>query len=184
MESFVKIEQLLDKQINLINGGKELELDCNVFKSSKGNNRDLLETIIEVLIDGNKQDLLKHPVVEAYLLAKWDKIWIYALMNLGFYVFFLCVLTYEVQPSKTHLGWSITLAVCLFIIVYRELSEMYSYKKWVNYLQFENLTEWLVIISTSFYLGFLWGDDKPNDRLDGSEETAENAGAWAMLFGK
>ena len=34
-----------------------------------------------------------------------------------------------------------------------------------------------------FLFGISLGDDKPNDRLDGSEETAENAGAWAMLFG-
>ena len=171
------LEKTLDAQISAVPGCDSLEFDFKIFDKTDDSNNDILSTILTKFIKGKNKHLLKHPIIEAYLLATWKSIFYLYLINLIFYLLFLIILTYWTFTYTVHKNndelWSI-LAIFLFCLISREILQMRTSMRWKDYLQFDNFMEWVVIASTIIFLIL----------LHNKSEGAVNAGAIAMLLGK
>ena len=89
------LKKILDSKLSNSNESNGTEFDITIF-----NETDIFSTIDEKITKGRHRDLLSHPLVEAFLLAKWDtiKFWYY-LNTLAYFVFIidLTFLLYFVQ---------------------------------------------------------------------------------------
>ena len=170
------LEKTLDSQISAVHGSDSLEFDFKIFDKTDDSNNDILSTILTKFIEGKNKHLLKHPIIEAYLLATWKSIKLLYLVNLSFYLLFLIILTYGTLTYTVHKNndewWSI-LAIFLFCLISREILQMRTSMRWNDYLQFDNFMEWIVITTTITFLIL----------LNNNSERAVNAGAIAMLLG-
>ena len=80
------LKKVLDSKINDSN----TEFDIAIFDED-----DIFSTIDEKISSGRYRDLLSHPLVEAFLLAKWDtKIKKLAYLNTFGYFLFIINLTF------------------------------------------------------------------------------------------
>ena len=136
---------------------------------------------------GDKRRLLRHPLLEAFLYAKWMSIRKYYVGNLFLYLFCLCVFTFliqsKLQPNKNskdffdHNGtfvFGYIVTVCNFVyLFFREISQFLTMERKKEYINLENAMDWAVIITTLIYLITIWFDTK----------LALNAGLWSMLLG-
>ena len=136
---------------------------------------------------GDKRRLLRHPLLEAFLHAKWMSIRKYYVGNLFLYLFCLCVFTFliqsKLQPNKNSkdffdqngtfvFGYIVT--VCNFVyLFFREISQLLTMERRKEYIRLENAMDWAVIITTFIYLITIWFDTR----------LALNTGLWAMLLG-
>ena len=73
-----------------------ITFDLSPFDRDDGDG-DILETIATKFTDEKYKHLLKHPVLEAFLLIKWDSIWGWYFFNWFIYLIFLIVLTIMVH---------------------------------------------------------------------------------------
>ena len=133
------------------------------------------------MVNGKSQSQLNHPAIEATLLIKWNSVRKWYLTNAVFYALFLAVLSsYFVVDSDPDYRdpWNILKLIYtsfyLLFLAGRELLQIITLK-W-NYIQFENIIDWVIIISTSVFLIISLGP--------GNHEMAVNALAFAMLFGE
>ena len=122
-----------------------------------------LSTECESLI-GDKKQLLKHPLLETFLDTKWMTIRKYYIFNLTIYLICLCtftfliqnhldwlsqkknifIFTYEVPKDYHHkifiCGYLVTILM-VFYLTFREITQLFTLKKWVDYLQLGNLLD-------------------------------------------
>ena len=90
------LKKVLDSKISVNSNDSSTEFDVAIFDDD-----DIFSTIDEKISRGRNRDLLSHPLVEAFLLAKWDtKIKKSAYLNtIGYFLFIinLTFLLYLVQ---------------------------------------------------------------------------------------
>ena len=160
---------------------------------------DVLETIARKFTDEKYKHLLKHPVVEAFLLIKWDSIWGWYFFNWLIYLIFLIVLTTMVYLDlESNDYWHKALWVILAILVIRELAQILTSKSiCMDYFwKMENWIDWFVISTSIFYLILLHYDEKAFQEMSntvlsqiaiengGKNQWTVNCGALALLSGK
>ena len=165
---------------------------------------DVLETLATQFTDEKYKHLLKHPVVEAFLLIKWDSIWGWYFLNWFIYLIFLIVLTSMVYLARyldieSNDNWHKALWVILAILVIRELAQILTSKNICTdyFWKLENWIDWFVILTTIFYLILLYNDENnfqdKNNKSSQIEIAIENGsknqwtinyGALALLSGK
>ena len=124
--------------------------------------------------------LLKHPAIEAFLLIKWNSIWLWYFLNWLIYLIFLITLTYMVfQDSKYSEACFVGLCSLLTLLVLREIVQFLTTKnKCSDYiLQLGNFLEWTVIITSAIYV---IGKKISNE----NQQWTINSGSLAILFGK
>ena len=132
------------------------------------------------MVNGKSQSQLNHPAIEATLLIKWNSVRRYYMTNAVFYALFLADLSsYFVHSDPDYSDpWNVFKLIytsCyLLFLAGREILQIITLK-W-NYIQFENIIDWVIIISTSVFLIISLGP--------GNHEMAVNALAFAMLFGE
>ena len=146
--------------------------------------------------DEKYKHLLKHPVVEAFLLIKWDSIWGWYFLNWFIYLIFLIVLTSMVYldlDSNHYDDWHKALWVILVMLMIRELAQILTSKNiCMDYIwELENWIEWFVILTTILYLILLQFDENDMNKTvlsqiayDGKKQWTINLGALALLSGK
>ena len=145
--------------------------------------------------DQKYKHLMKHPVVEAFLLIKWDSIWGWYFLNWFIYLIFLIVLTSMVYLDlKSNDDWHNALWVFLAILMVRELAQILTSKNICTdyFWDLENWSEWFVILTTILYLILLQFDEnRLQDTIkmvspinDGKNQWTINLGALALLSGK
>ena len=147
--------------------------------------------------DEKYKHLLKHPVVEAFLLIKWDSIWGWYFLNWFIYLIFLIVLTSMVcLDFESDDDWRKALWIILAILMIRELAQILTSKNiWTDYIwELENWFEWFVILTTISYLILFQFDENsfhsmnktvlPQITYDGKKQWITNLGALALLSGK
>ena len=132
------------------------------------------------MVNGKSQSQLNHPAIEATLLIKWNSVRRWYITNAVLYALFLADLSsYFVQSNPDYKDpWNIFKLIYtsfyLLFLASREILQIITLK-W-NYFQFENIIDWVIIISTSVFLIISLGP--------GNHEMAVNALAFAMLFGE
>ena len=144
--------------------------------------------------DPKYKHLVKHPVVEAFLLIKWDSIWGWYFLNWFIYLIFLIVLTSMVYLDlESNDDWHKALWVVLAMLMIRELAQILTSKNiWTDYIwELENWIEWFVILTTILYLILLQFDENEMNKTvlspiayDGKTQWTINFGALALLSGK
>ena len=153
---------------------------------------DVLETLATQFTDEKYKHLFKHPVVEAFLLIKWDSIWGWYFLNWFIYLIFLIVLTRSMVylDFESNDDWHKALWVILAILMIRELAQILTSKNiCTDYIwELENWIEWFVILTTISYLILLQIDENMNKTVspinDGKKQWTINLGALALLSGK
>ena len=130
------------------------------------------------MVNGNSQSQLNHPVIETTLLIKWNSIRKWYILNVFFYTIFMGTITsYFVQTGKNDYETDLDILKMVWTILYlcfltlREITQIVTLRR--NYLQSENIIDWIIIISTWIFMLFTL---KKHDM-------AVNALAFAMLFG-
>ena len=167
---------------------------------------DVLETLATQFTDQKFKHLLKHPVVEAFLLIKWDSIWGWYFLNWFIYLIFLIVLTRSMVylDFESNDDWHKALWVILAILMIRELAQILTSKNiCTDYIwELENWIEWFVILTTILHLILLQFDENSLHDMnktvlsqikamfwsqiayDGKNQWTINFGALALLSGK
>ena len=161
---------------------------------------DVLETIARKLTDEKYKHLLKHPVVEAFLLIKWDSIWGWYFFNWLIYLIFLIILTtmvyHDHEVLEPNVYWHKALWVILAILVIRELAQILTSKCTDYFCKLENWIDWFVILTTIFYLMLLSLSENTFQEMNktilsqiaidngGKNQWTINIGALALLSGK
>ena len=164
--------------------------------------REVLETIARKFTDEKYKHLLKHPVVEAFLLIKWHSIWGWYFFNWLIYLIFLIVLTtmvyHEHEGLESNYFWHKALWVILAILVIRELAQILTSKSICTdyFWKLENWIDWFVISTTIFYLMLLNLSGNSFQEMNktilsqiaidngGKNQWTINIGALALLSGK
>ena len=157
---------------------------------------DVLETLATKFTDQKYKHLLKHPVVEAFLLIKWDSIWGWYFLNWFIYLIFLIALTRMVYLDLKSNDDKALMWVILAILMIRELAQILTSKNiCTDYIwELENWIEWFVILTTISYLILLQFDENSFHDMnktvlsqiayDGKNQWTINFGALALLSGK
>jgi hypothetical protein len=89
-----ELKKVLDSKISEVNDSS-IDFDISIFDEV-----DIFSTIEDKIAQGRNRDLLSHPLIEAFLLAKWDTIKFWYYLNTFFYFVFvidLTILLYFVQ---------------------------------------------------------------------------------------
>ena len=158
----------------------------------------MIWTLATKFTDEKYKHLLKHPVVEAFLLIKWDSIWGFYFLNWFIYLIFLITLTSMVYLDfECDDDWRKALWVILAILMIRELAQILTSKNiWTDYIwELENWIEWFVILTTISYLILLHLSENSFHSMnktvlsqiayDGQKKQwTINLGALALLSGK
>ena len=158
----------------------------------------MIWTLATKFTDEKYKHLLKHPVVEAFLLIKWDSIWGWYFLNWFIYLIFLIVLTsmvyLDLESNDGWQCWHKALWVILAMLMIRELAQILTSKNiWTDYIwELENWSEWIVILTTILYLILLQFDENSFQGMnktvppinDGKNQWTINLGALALLSGK
>ena len=125
--------------------------------------------------------MLKHPALEAFLLIKWNSIWLWYFLNWLIYLTFLITLTYRVyQNSKDFDACFVALCLFLAFLILREIVQFLTTKKKCSdyILQLGNFLEWtVIIISFTYVIQKKIGESLLNVDF-------QNFGSLAVLFGK
>ena len=124
-------------------------------------------------------DLLKHPLAEAFLYAKWKTLRLAYLLNYTCYSIFLifisgfikCEVTISGYDKSGNNGWcealyspgSFIFGYCTTVcgavyLTVREIIQFWSLRKKCNSLTFDNALDWAVILLVYTYLITIWID--------------------------
>ena len=135
-------------------------------------------------------NLLKHPLAEAFLYAKWKSLrTAYFLDYVCYYIFLIffnglifCEATVSgydksgndgmCDPGYFIFGYCFTVCGNVYLTL-REIIQFWMLKKKLDYFKVDNALDWAVIIPVYIYLISIWID----------VDLAFNVGAWVILFG-
>ena len=119
-------------------------------------------------LDNNNEHLLKHPLIEAFLSAKWLFMRKYYIANVILVMFFMSIFTLMVQCKATgenqcfshhqHELFCFGYAVTCFKVCYligKELMHIFALTNKSDYITWDNLMDWAVIIPTTAQWTFL-----------------------------
>jgi hypothetical protein len=140
---------------------------------------DLGEEMDMIDLCESLSDLLKHPLAEAFLYAKWKSLRLAYLLNYTCYSIFLifisgfikCEVTISGYDKSGNNGWcealyspgSFIFGYCTTVcgavyLTVREIIQFWSLRKKYNSLTFDNALDWAVILLVYTYLITIWID--------------------------